>query len=53
MAKTLKGIFEQKMETVPRDGGEKGENEQMKKMRKEMMARWNAMVTEKGKPYEA
>jgi hypothetical protein len=38
MAKTLKGIFEQKMETVPRDGGEKGENEQMKKMRKEMMA---------------
>ena len=25
MAKTLKGIFEQKMETVPRDGGEKGD----------------------------
>ena len=37
MAKTLEGLFDEKMETVPR-GGDGGEgSEEMKKMRREMM----------------
>ena len=43
MAKTLEGLFDEKMEAVPRGGDAEG-SEEMKKMRREMMRMQKAMA---------